>query len=42
MAAASPDPAQIILRTNTWSPHDVNGQGDTRQLGVMVDRVEIH
>jgi hypothetical protein len=40
-AAASDDPAQLRLVSSVWSPSDF-GQGDTRSLGVMVDRVEIH
>jgi hypothetical protein len=41
-AAQSSDPAQIRLRTVTWSPKDYVGGADDRALGVMIDRVEIH
>jgi len=35
-------PAQIRLLSSTWAPSDFTPGGDTRQLGVMIDRVEIH
>jgi len=35
-------PVQIRLLSSTWSPSDFAPGGDTRQLGVMIDRVEIH
>ena len=41
-AAATAEPAQIRLRSNTWSPKDYVGGTDDRALGVMIDRVEIH
>ncbi len=42
-AARSDDPAQLRLMSSVWSPRDFGGgPGDTRALGVMVDRVEIH
>jgi hypothetical protein len=41
-AAASDDPAQLRLISSVWSPHDFIGGPDTRELGVMIDRVEIH
>jgi len=41
-AAQQPAPAQIRLRTVTWSPKDYVGGTDDRALGVMIDRVEIH
>ena len=41
-AAATTEPAQIRLRSNTWSPKDYLGGLDDRALGVMIDRVEIH
>jgi hypothetical protein len=41
-AASSDDPAQLRLISSVWSPHDFGGGPDTRELGVMVDRVEIH
>ena len=39
--AASDEAAQLRLVTRTWNPARVLGGGDTRELGVMVDRVEI-
>lgn len=42
LAALGDDPAQLRLISSTWSPHDFGGGPDTRELGVMVDRVEIH
>jgi hypothetical protein len=41
-AAARDDPARLRLRTTTWNPHAVRGDKDTRDLGVMLDRVEVH
>ena len=40
-AAFSPDAVTVRLRTVTWSPRAILRTGDDRQLGVMVDRVEI-
>jgi hypothetical protein len=40
-AAASPDAVTLRLRTVTWRPRAVLGTPDDRELGVMVDRVEI-
>jgi len=40
-AAASPDSVIVRLRTLTWRPREVLKVGDDRELGVMVDRVEI-
>ncbi|MBI2834829.1 MAG: hypothetical protein HYX76_10440 [Acidobacteria bacterium] len=40
-AAASENPAVFRLLTNTWSPRATLGRGDDRQLGVMLDRVEV-
>ena len=40
-AAASPDAVTVRLRTVTWRPRAVLGAADDRELGVMVDRVEI-
>ena len=42
LAATSEDPAQLKLVSSVWRPADFGGGGDTRQLGVMIDRVEIH
>jgi hypothetical protein len=41
-AAARDDPAEIALRSTVWSPRQFLGTQDDRQLGVMLDRVEIH
>jgi hypothetical protein len=38
---ASDDPARLELRTVTWSPAAVVGGPDTRELGVIVTRVEV-
>ena len=40
-AAASPDAVTVRLRTVTWRPRAVLGVADDRELGVMVDRVEV-
>ena len=40
--AESGDPAQLRLVSSVWSPSDFGGGTDTRELGVMIDRVEIH
>lgn len=40
-AAASPDSVTVRLRTVTWAPRTVLRVADDRELGVMVDRVEI-
>jgi hypothetical protein len=34
-------PARVRLLTRTWNPHEVLGSPDDRQLGVMVDRVQV-
>jgi 4-amino-4-deoxy-L-arabinose transferase-like glycosyltransferase len=34
-------PARLRLVSSTWSPRERLGVGDDRQLGVMVDRVEV-
>ena len=41
-AARGDDPAQLRLVSSTWIPQQFDGGPDTRELGVMVDRVEIH
>jgi hypothetical protein len=41
-AALGDDPAQLRLLTNTWSPQDFGGGADTRPLGVMLSKVELH
>lgn len=35
-------PVQFRLVSSTWTPSDITPGADTRQLGVMIDRVEIH
>jgi hypothetical protein len=40
-AAASPDPARLRLRVPTWRPAELLGGSDTRDLGVVVTRVEV-
>lgn len=39
--AARDAPARLRLITPTWNPHEVIGSGDSRDLGVMVDRVQV-
>jgi hypothetical protein len=39
--AAAADAAHIRIVSNVWSPAQALGTGDTRQLGVMVDRVQV-
>ena len=39
--AARPDATELTLLTDTWNPLEVLGVADDRDLGVMVDRVEI-
>jgi hypothetical protein len=40
-AAASDDPARLRLRSTTWVPATVLGGSDTRELGVIVTRVQV-
>jgi hypothetical protein len=40
-AAASQAPARLKLTTTVWTPRAILGTPDDRELGVMVDRVEI-
>jgi hypothetical protein len=40
-AAARTDPARLRLRVSTWSPSALLGVNDTRELGVMLTRVEV-
>ena len=40
-AVQSDDPARLRLVTPVWNPHEVLGVSDDRQLGVMVDRVQV-
>jgi hypothetical protein len=37
--AQSDDAAQLRLETRAWSPRQVAGVNDDRDLGVMVDRI---
>jgi hypothetical protein len=41
-ASGIDDPAQLKLVTTTWNPRRALSKDDDRNLGVMVDRVEIH
>ena len=41
-AAQSNDPAKLRLISSTWAPATFLGGADTRELGVMVDRIAIH
>ncbi|HVL67128.1 MAG TPA: glycosyltransferase family 39 protein [Vicinamibacterales bacterium] len=40
-AAGATDPVELRLVTSTWNPADVLGVADSRDLGVMLDRVTI-
>jgi hypothetical protein len=40
-AAASDDPVRLRLRVTPWIPQTVFGGTDTRELGVMVTRVQV-
>jgi hypothetical protein len=40
-AAARTDPARLRLRVPTWNPSALLGVNDTRELGVMLTRVEV-
>jgi hypothetical protein len=40
-AGASGAPVRITLATNTWRPKAVVGVADDRELGVMLDRVDV-
>jgi hypothetical protein len=40
-AAASDSPARLTIRTPIWNPQAVLGGEDNRELGVMVDRVQV-
>ena len=40
--AASRDAARLRLETTTWNPARSLGTTDDRDLGVMVDRIEVH
>jgi hypothetical protein len=40
-AAATGEPVELRLVTSTWNPLRVLGTGDDRELGVMVDRVQV-
>jgi hypothetical protein len=40
-AAQAIDPVRLRLQVAAWNPHEVLGTGDDRELGVMVDRVQV-
>ena len=40
-AAASVDSVTVRLISTTWNPRALTGADDNRDLGVMVDRVEV-
>jgi hypothetical protein len=40
-AAASVDAVTVRLVSTTWNPRELTGSSDDRDLGVMVDRVEV-
>lgn len=40
-AAARDEPAQLKLVSTVWNPHTLLGTSDDRELGVMVDRVDV-
>jgi len=40
-AAARPGASVLRLMSTTWSPKEVFGGPDDRQLGVMLDRVRV-
>jgi hypothetical protein len=40
-AAGSGDPVELRLRTSTWNPMRIIGTPDDRELGVIVDRVQV-
>jgi hypothetical protein len=40
-AAGSDEPARVRLLAPVWNPHQLLGSGDDRELGVMVDRVQV-
>jgi hypothetical protein len=39
--ARKEDPGRLRILTNTWNPQEALGVPDNRDLGVMVDRVEV-
>jgi hypothetical protein len=41
-AAGRDDPAQLRLVSTVWNPKRILGGTDDRDLGVMIDKVEIH
>jgi hypothetical protein len=40
-AATRVEPSRLTLMTNVWRPRDTLGTPDDRQLGGMIDRVEV-
>jgi hypothetical protein len=41
-AGSADDTAEIRLRSTTWNPQKLRGLPDSRDLGVMLSRVEVH
>ena len=39
--ASETNPARLMIQTNTWNPSTDSGFSDDRDLGVMLDRVEV-
>ena len=40
-AGSRDDPAQLLFRSRVWIPQQVLGGSDNRELGVMLDKIEI-
>ena len=40
-AGSRDDPAQLLFRSRVWVPQQVLGGSDNRELGVMIDKIEI-
>ncbi len=40
-AAGTDTPVRLIIRTPAWNPQQILGTPDNRELGVMVDRVQV-
>jgi hypothetical protein len=40
-AAQTGGPVRVRVRVPVWNPHELLGTGDDRELGVMVDRVQV-
>jgi hypothetical protein len=41
IAAVADTPIRLIIRTPPWNPQEILGTPDNRELGVMVDRVQV-